>query len=330
MQTTLARVSQDVALVRNARVVIRLHATDVSIEHHPTSRLNLVAVIGPAQFQGQSFSEAILLEIGIGHAEPYHRLYPLLEPSDRCGIKQPSERPKQRRLSFRSPKRLSFRARQRLGSLTEQQYRLLAPYLFQAIQSVANQAIDRWASGPTRRLMCKRTYFSRRRQGNYTGLVPVEIDWGKRFHIHPEDVLPLADALWCAAENERRSLKLRAGYVHVRLSAATKREPRDFSRSSAYKQIREYLEQARLQAWQVQEVLNHMRKWNRHRLWHELSDLMGANGDLREAALLNTARALGDPRRRLFCPPRMRITKGRSSYVCDVFSSSTIAQGRIK
>ncbi|MFH0831156.1 MAG: hypothetical protein V1895_03795 [Parcubacteria group bacterium] len=160
MNKTLAKVAREVARVKRARVVVRMTDKGVVITHNVRSRISLIVVLGPATIEGERVNEALLVEIGVGYAQPYSRLYPLLKPINRCGVRRKDLR--QQRLLFKlRPRRLNFARRTTAQGLSPEQYLAVAPYLFSAIQEVADASIRRWQSGPTARIWTGRSYFHR-------------------------------------------------------------------------------------------------------------------------------------------------------------------------
>lgn len=131
----------DVLCVRHhARAVITIDQQTVSSRiGSDQSKLDVVAVVGPTEFDGLSLPEAVLCEVGLHRARPYAR-------SERRG--PGAIRPY---LSLIQPRHPRF-------ALSAWQYRLAAPALFLFLDGWMHEVVGRWFWGPQALLRIRRTF----------------------------------------------------------------------------------------------------------------------------------------------------------------------------
>jgi len=169
-------VERDVSRVRaKARTVITLdRQRGFTIRHNPFAapRLSVIAVIGPGKFQGKSFDEALLCEVGICRGRPYAA-------------------------AFVGGRHLP--RRRKWFSLSDEQYMAVAPTVFQAIESLMRERVACWKAGtPDNPMMVSAlvSCYDRRERKNILRNVFVPVVNGARFSFAYADRRLLADVLW--------------------------------------------------------------------------------------------------------------------------------------
>jgi len=95
---------------------------------NPDGRLGVIAIIGPGEFQGKMYGEAVLCEVGIGESRPYH------------AAKKPLS-------AMKGGEARSIAARRKWFSLTVSQYLAIAPILFLVFQKLTNEKVKNWEHG---------------------------------------------------------------------------------------------------------------------------------------------------------------------------------------
>ncbi|MDP2934832.1 MAG: hypothetical protein Q8N59_03650, partial [bacterium] len=122
-------IAKDVEVVeKEARFIFEISPDETRIEmrENPSSRLNVMAIIGPSQGLGRNWEKVLLAEIGISRSRPYHEARGLDVKSDLPSIPR----------------------RRKWFSLSLSQYRLVAPIVFKKIEGLAYQRISLWEKGP--------------------------------------------------------------------------------------------------------------------------------------------------------------------------------------
>jgi hypothetical protein len=301
-------VRHDLKLAKRARVVIRLRgsqdAPEVCIKHNRKSPMQVIAVLGPATSGEQRFSEALLLEIGIGWAHPYHRLYPL-----RKRMEGPINIP---------PRRRPF-------GLTPKQYEHIASILFSTMQALTDETVSRWKSGGYYSFKMGRNY-SRTHRKNLTCPRLVVRDVGKKFRVDPRDHLILADLLWASVHHPRifQSIRKQAGYIGIRLRP-TRNAPRrrkEFCETVLFSQLKERAKVTKMTSWQLSAVLDHVRGWERYRVMYDLREHLGTNRDPEALALIRQAQARPETKLRAG-RMHLRPFPRNGAYNFELFSSNS-------
>jgi hypothetical protein len=169
-------VERDVKRVRAlARTVITLdRERGFTVRHHASAkpRLSVVAVIGPGKFQGASYDEALLCEVGICRGRPY---------------------------AAAAIGRRSVAKRRKWFSLSDEQYAVVAPVIFQLIGSMMRERVAKWRSGTPDNPMVVASCLScydRRERRMVMRTVSVPVVNGARFSFAYADRRLLADVLW--------------------------------------------------------------------------------------------------------------------------------------
>jgi len=179
-------VEEDVRRVREyALTVITIdkHNRPHVRHHQGKAGLSVIAVVGPGMFQGRTYGEAVLLEVGVSRGRPYSEANRPVETVHRGEHRQI---PKRRKWFF----------------LTEEQYRAVAPVLFRIIREMTRARVGKWKRGvPGRPAKIYRsvTRYSHRRHKLETRRELVAVMNGARFSVAYVDRPLMADTLW--AEN---------------------------------------------------------------------------------------------------------------------------------
>lgn len=124
--SVLKLVKSDAACVeRHARYlfIVDEEGSPLALYWRENAPLNIVAVIGPAVWNGHAFSTSLLLEIGLGRARPYHD-----------ALAPPGYLPLGRAIS----------KRRNYGFLGPDRFSALRPYLLDLLANHAEDVVSRW------------------------------------------------------------------------------------------------------------------------------------------------------------------------------------------
>lgn len=252
-------VEKDVHRVRKHAVfVLQIENGLVRLTGNQHARLGVIAVIGPGESFGISFSEALLCEIGISKLRPWHR------SRAHNGTRFPNA---ERRQWF---------------SLSNDQYRLAAPWIFSLIQQIADIRIARWKAHRTNdHFWCakRRQYYSRRmgKLHEYTWKYRVP-PRGIRFSISKRDRLLYADVIWAAFHSgqTRRHLKGLARFVDICLGRYKRGYQRSFQKLHFVRKVESHLIgklDRQLPRYILAELPLFMPHGKKNKLWAEIVEL---------------------------------------------------------
>ncbi len=185
----LETVIRDVGLVKENAVRIFLIKNDGSVEiiDNENCRLDVVAVVGPYKDGKWDLEEAVLLEIGLNRTRPYNEVH---IPTDLRKIGEPQ----------------NFTIRFHGLHLTPKQYLLVAPYIFEYLESRAAAQIstrkDGWEPYKVKALGKHNSSdqllkaFLGRRGRLVTGKLKYEVPPLVRFSARMTDKLFISDIYW--------------------------------------------------------------------------------------------------------------------------------------
>ncbi len=181
-------VARDVEMVKKeAKVIIHVSQTRVkNAWNNPNGRLGVIAIIGPGEFQGKTYGEVVLCEVGIGKSRPYH------ESGKPSG-------------SFGNGETRKISSRKKWFSLAQEQYLAVSPILFLVFQKLTNEKVKSWKHGffsddpfliPT-----ARNYFSRHQKKVFSVNSHKPQPSGTRFAVSLNDLLLARDIFWAEFNN---------------------------------------------------------------------------------------------------------------------------------
>lgn len=163
-------IARDAERVRqHAAVVLEVLPDGVREHFNPRPSLNVLAVIGPGQSGQTHFSDAVLLEVGLGKGIPYH---------EACNGRWHG-------------------ARYPLCHLSHKDYARLSARIFQILQQRANSMVLGRKCGPSNPFFLKMNrvrFYKKSGLNEESGLRPVPA--GVRFSVARRDRHLLADAYW--------------------------------------------------------------------------------------------------------------------------------------
>lgn len=248
-------------VVEHARILVRLIDGELSVEEHPRRRLKVIAVVGPGvcSLSGEAFNQALLLEVGMGHTRPYG-----------CGGAGGTKRIR--------PKMVQ--RRHKWFSLTEDQYLGVMPLLFQLIQKVTDERMERWRLGSRWwTIPVKKAYWKRQRPR------PATYSRGVRFSASFSDRYLVSDLLWqgfnnLSVQQRLRQLATSINKLLSRYQIRNRRRPFTFqnflelSKVKALNHILSYQTVASFPPSYIVEALNYLPSGSRHYFWDELGQFV--------------------------------------------------------
>ncbi len=201
-----AYVRQDVEKVlRNASVVIHLTNADPIIINNETPRLQVIAVIGPGYYPQLKlhFSEAVLLEIGIGYSYSYHETK--VPKALRC------------KNQWCESKLTRIRRRHQVVRITAEQYLQIAPLLFAEMQRIVNRRIaarkKRNHLNPPYKPVI-RLFHSHRKSTLFNWGEKIIAHPGSRFSVSALDEHVLSDVYWLEQQTDTAHRGKTEGLAH--------------------------------------------------------------------------------------------------------------------
>jgi len=279
-------VQRDVDLAKKeAKVVINLSILDLA--YNPKPGLGVIAIIGPGEFFGRKYREALLCEIGLGQSRPYHNAK---KPKAYCKVDE-SRWMEKRRKWF---------------SLSEEEYLAIAPLIFKIFQELTDKKVATWKHGfysdDPFLLPTPRNYFSRRQKKLYQSISMMPQRKGIRFAVSKKDEFFVRDIYWAALNSSDLKIHLNglARFIDLYLSPYKKPLRRSFSKLKRVIRIkRTCLSLLSMRgAYLLSEILRCLPKRQRNPLWPHLTDLLGDDGNpTKERRLADSV--LPDPKSRV-------------------------------
>ena len=199
-------VRQDVEKVlRNASVVIHLTNDDPIVINNETPRLQVIAVVGPGYCPTPKlyFSEAVLLEIGIGYSYSYHETK--IPKALRC------------KNQWCEGKLTRIRRRHQVVRITAEQYLQVAPLLFAEMQRIVNRRIAarkkyNHLNPPYKRVT--RLFHSHRKSTLFNWGEKITAHPGSRFSVSALDEHVLSDIYWLEQQTDAAHRGRTEGLAH--------------------------------------------------------------------------------------------------------------------
>ena len=176
-------VARDVQLVKKeAKVVIQVSQTRMeNVWRNEDGRLGVIAIIGPGEFQGKFYAEAVLCEIGISASRPYHKAE---KPLGNLKIGETAK----------------IRHRFKWFSLTEEQYLAVAPILFLVLQKITNERVAMQKHGffsdDPFMIPVSNVYFSRSKKKLIKSVSKKMVPRGIKFAVSLKDQQIFRDVFW--------------------------------------------------------------------------------------------------------------------------------------
>ena len=309
-------------VLKEARIVLTIRGNAIIQTRNPAGGLGIIAVLGPGDFNGQHFNQALLCEIGLVKSRPYHR------------ANRPATKNSQGQ--YLSKRRKWF-------SLNKSQYLLAAPIIFSLLRQLTNKAVSQRKANIDNPfyLPTSRHYFSRYHNTLFKSVSFQPQLQGSRFSICLEDEFFVRDIYWADLNNPatKNRLKGMAKFIDLYLSSYKKGFRRRFLKLKKVKKVQMFLYRRGQSIYWPRhheiEMLSHLPSGKRNPLWsHLTSDLIHWDGEktrercLAEAAPANPESRLGQIRlivtTSLNGQNKYRIVpKFRDHIVFEVFPSSS-------
>ena len=209
-------VARDVECVKeNARHIFEICSDNVNYVNNPEGLLNIIAVIGPAEFSGQRFEKAVLCEIGLGGKVPYERL--------------------------RASETKKVPRRNKEFLISEKQYQHVAALIFRLLQELVDgraknlNNLSRFALSP-------RHWLARGKKNPQITEVAVIACKGIKFSVDCRDIFLLADFYWAVFQKYARRVQWVAKAIYYTARNFRWDLNRDFRTSVEFLWIQEFLE----------------------------------------------------------------------------------------
>ncbi len=244
-------VARDVqAVERDAAFVIDITSGRPILHQNKGYVLQVIAVVGPGEFQGKQYAKALLAEVGLFRSRPY--------------------RPTSGKQQFRPRRRTWF-------SLSDEQYILVAPLLFMLMQALVNERVPQWTTR-TFTLTVTQDWYVRSHRAVYERTRRETYERGLYFSVHRKDSQLCADLfateLKSPSTQKRlrgfsRSINMLIGH-YARSTVARKR----FWKLQGAREVERRLEGSKLPFYLI--VAMFYRSFGtRSRLWYRLGDPIG-------------------------------------------------------
>lgn len=298
-------IAKDVEVVeKEARFIFEISPdeTRIEIRENPSSRLNVMAIIGPSQGLGRNWEKVLLAEIGISRSRPYHEARGLDVKSDLPSIPR----------------------RRKWFSMSLSQYRLVAPIVFKKIEGLAYQRISLWEKGPlsSNVFMVRAQWhrWIRSQKALITKNGYIEAIKGVRFTVSLKDEYFVRDICWAESnlnKHLKNYLKGLVNFIDLRLNwykfSYKGRMP--IQRLKGIREVRERLRQPFLlrNRHLLIEVVRRLKQEKRNHFWYQVAEMIVWDGkeseESRLASLASSCLDLPRPRSRLGSI-QLRITTG--------------------
>jgi hypothetical protein len=195
-------------VMRHAYAVIVLDQDgnfDVRLNQSDKPGLSVVAVVGPGDYHGRHYDQAVLFEIGKCRGRPYAQANRALD-------------------SFAPGEARQIPKRRKWFSLTDKQYLAVAPQIIRMISDLTEEKMAgrEWGTraNPTY-VKVTTSYWRRRGKGYYLRTKYVPLVTGVRFSVAYADLRLFADVLWAERnlnKETRKTIARRARYVRYLVS----------------------------------------------------------------------------------------------------------------
>ena len=260
-------VQRDVDLVKKeAKIVINL--STLNLIRNPKPGINLIAIIGPGEFLGRKYREALLCEIGLGRSRSYHD----------------AQRPKDSKLN----ESRWVEKRRKWFFLNKEEYLVVAPLIFEILQELTDKKVATWKhnfySDDPFLLPTPRNYFSRHQKKLHQSISMRPQRTGIRFAVSKKDEFLVRDIYWAALNNLDLKIHLNglAKFIDLYLSPYKKQRPlrRRFSKLKRVVRVKRTCLSllSKRGAYLLPELLKCLPKGQRNPLWPHLVYLLGYGG----------------------------------------------------
>jgi hypothetical protein len=198
-------IAGDVDVVEeSASIVVGISSgnSGIEIRENPNSRLNVIAIVGPAQGFGRNWDKVLLAEIGISRNRPY----------------MPSEG------LDRGRGKAHLHRRRKWFSLSEDQYRMVAPIIFKLMNYRMANITSSWKFGSHANgylLPARNHWWSRSRKRTIVKNFMLSAPRGIRFNVSLRDEFFVRDIFWAELNQNQRIKKQIEGlarWISLRLA----------------------------------------------------------------------------------------------------------------